>query len=223
MEPQPRGNRRPVSWVYDLPRPRCQAWDSYLDDQVLALVADQVTEARARHAAAARTMVDKVAERLTEVDPSELSVSELARWIDVAVKVERLALGDAGQILETREVDVTAEVESRRERARSVIDTSPRSTSCSIDSKRTLARPRNCSKTPTSWNGSLTPPGMGGLPALTRHHPPAIGLFGRSSLGVAPGKLEPGPSGCSTKRSRTRTRSGSVAPSSDQRSEIPET
>ena len=102
---------------------RCQAWDSYLDDQVLALVADQVTEARARHAAAARTMVDKVAERLTEVDPSELSVSELARWIDVAVKVERLALGDAGQILETREVDVTAEVESRRERARSVIDT----------------------------------------------------------------------------------------------------
>jgi translation initiation factor 2B subunit (eIF-2B alpha/beta/delta family) len=104
-------------------RDSSQAWDSYLDDQVLALVADQVTEARARHAAAARTMVDKVAERLTEVDPSELSVSELARWIDVAVKVERLALGDAGQILETREVDVTAEVESRRERARSVIDT----------------------------------------------------------------------------------------------------
>ena len=101
---------------------RCQAWDSYLDNQMLALVADQVTDARARHAAAARIMVDKVAERLTEVDPSELSVSELARWIDVAVKVERLALGDAGQILETREVGTTEGIETRRERARSVID-----------------------------------------------------------------------------------------------------
>ena len=105
------------SWVA-----RSQAWDSYLDDQMLALVADQVTEARARHATAARIMVDKVSERLASVDPDELSVSELARWIDIAVKVERLALGDAGQILETREVDTTETQETRRSRARAVID-----------------------------------------------------------------------------------------------------
>lgn len=100
---------------------RTQAWDSYLDDQTLALVVDEVTAARARHAAAAQVMVDKVADRLGTIDPDDLTIDQLGRWLDIAVKVERLALGDAGQIIETREVDTTDDLETRRALAQEVI------------------------------------------------------------------------------------------------------
>lgn len=76
------------SWVA-----RAEAYD---DEQVAIFDAERVEAIRAmsrRHAAIARLAIARVAEALQNVDPQALTPGELIRWLDVAARVEREALG----------------------------------------------------------------------------------------------------------------------------------
>ena len=51
-----------------------------------------------RHAKLAMAFQQRVAQRLQEIDPAELSPADMARWLDIATKLERLSRGEPTEI-----------------------------------------------------------------------------------------------------------------------------
>ena len=95
---------------------RVQAYDVYMERQ-LRLESEEERKAMARrHAQIATGMLSRVAKRLNDLLRSEergvpipeLSLDQLARWVDVAVKTERLSRGEPASTL-----GVDAEVHHR--------------------------------------------------------------------------------------------------------------
>lgn len=84
---------------------RAAAWDAFLDRQRQEATVDAVREMAERHAKVAATMGAKVVERLRAIDPQTLSASDLARWFEIAVRIERLSRG-----LVTERTEATARV-----------------------------------------------------------------------------------------------------------------
>lgn len=84
---------------------RTAAWDAHLDRQRQEATVDAVREMAERHAKVAATMGAKVVERLRAIDPQTLSASDLARWFEIAVRIERLSRG-----LVTERTEATARV-----------------------------------------------------------------------------------------------------------------
>jgi hypothetical protein len=65
-----------------------------------------------RHAMLAKAMSAKVAKRIQDLNPDELSPGELGRWMQVISLVERLALGEATERTErTGEADTATFVQ----------------------------------------------------------------------------------------------------------------
>jgi hypothetical protein len=83
-------NEWSAKWVWV---DRVLAWDSYLDAQRRQAVISEVEKMSRRHAQIAQVMQNKVIERLQTIDATKLTFTELARWMEVAVKTERLAYG----------------------------------------------------------------------------------------------------------------------------------
>lgn len=52
-----------------------------------------------RHRRIAGAMLTKVVQRLQSLDPSKLSPADLVRWVEAAAKIERLAGGQASEVL----------------------------------------------------------------------------------------------------------------------------
>lgn len=73
---------------------RALAWDVEQDKAVRARIVQQRADMVETHVAIARRMLQTVVGRLRDIDPSTLSARDLVYWVDVAVKVERLALGE---------------------------------------------------------------------------------------------------------------------------------
>jgi hypothetical protein len=46
-----------------------------------------------RHARLAVAFQQRIAQRLAEINPSELTPADMARWLEVAAKLERLSRG----------------------------------------------------------------------------------------------------------------------------------
>jgi hypothetical protein len=63
-------------------------------DQVrLEAAADTVATAAGRHAEAAQKMIEKGLERLRQLKPEDMSISEVRQYINDGIRLHRLALG----------------------------------------------------------------------------------------------------------------------------------
>lgn len=72
---------------------RAQAWDREEDRLYVEGLAEQRRDMAKRHARIASALQAKLVTRLQNLDPSKLSPGDVARWLEVATRVERLALG----------------------------------------------------------------------------------------------------------------------------------
>jgi len=83
---------------------RSAAWDARLDEQARESVVDQVREMAERHIKLARGFLSKVAERLLQLRPEELTPTEVIRWGEVAVRLERMSMGEVADGVKKVEV-----------------------------------------------------------------------------------------------------------------------
>lgn len=81
---------------------RVAAWDQDLDRQARAAQIRAIRDMNDRHARTAVVLQTKAAERLRELQPSELSPETALRYIAEAVKLERVARGEPETITEER-------------------------------------------------------------------------------------------------------------------------
>lgn len=72
-------------------------------------------EMNRRHANLAKAMSAKIAQRLQALSAEELSPGELGRWMQVVSMVERLALGEATEIRQGQDVQVSVGVQVNNE------------------------------------------------------------------------------------------------------------
>jgi hypothetical protein len=79
-------------WAWD---ERVFAWDRNVQDQVDRLAIREREEMYKLHIQTARKMLEAVETRLGTLEPAELDPQDIARWIDLAVKTERLTRGEA--------------------------------------------------------------------------------------------------------------------------------
>ena len=84
---------------------RITAWERYEWQQLRKIRLEEVLAMRKRHADIAKSMLDKVAARLatkiqdvSENDFAKLTAPQLAQWVDVAAKLERLSLGEPTEL-----------------------------------------------------------------------------------------------------------------------------
>jgi hypothetical protein len=80
-------------------RARVDAWE---DEQNAAWAKDRkarVREVADRHAALARSFCELIESKLSTINPDDLTPADLARWLDAAVKVERMSLGMSTAVL----------------------------------------------------------------------------------------------------------------------------
>lgn len=82
---------------------RAAAWDEFVDKKAQVEVLEDLLDVRRRHANLARGFLDKVVTRLADLDPDLLAPSDLARWMDVATRIEREAVGTVDAPLEEKE------------------------------------------------------------------------------------------------------------------------
>lgn len=79
---------------------RVLAFDSWLDRKAQDELLRDRTEMRRRHVRLAMEGQAKIAERLSTLDPMELSARDLVYWLDACVKIERQARGEADSRIE---------------------------------------------------------------------------------------------------------------------------
>ncbi|MEU8333381.1 hypothetical protein [Micromonospora sp. NPDC048839] len=72
---------------------RAQTWDREEDRLYAEGLAEQRRDMARRHARIASALQAKLVTRLQSLDASKLGPGDIARWLEVATRVERLALG----------------------------------------------------------------------------------------------------------------------------------
>lgn len=77
---------------------RAKSWDDHLDQINREAQEKARREMGERHATLAVQMQEKLLARLKELDPADLSPGDVAKWLDAAVKVERLSRGEPTDI-----------------------------------------------------------------------------------------------------------------------------
>lgn len=98
---------------------RTNAWDDELDRLNKLEQIEEVKKMAERHAKTSMMFQQKVIERLAEVNPGELSPNDLARWFEVAVKIERLSRGEP---TENVNQEIEGQVEVSNEVAKQIIE-----------------------------------------------------------------------------------------------------
>lgn len=81
---------------------RASLYDLEMSRQFNETVIQRRKDMATRHYAVAANMLSKASERLLAVDVDQLSLRDLAYWVETAVKVQRLALGSPTDILEAQ-------------------------------------------------------------------------------------------------------------------------
>jgi hypothetical protein len=79
---------------------RAASFDANEDFELLVRTQEQRIQMRVNDAKIARLFKQKVVDRLQQLEPKDLSPTQLAHWFEVAVKVERLSLGEATGIVQ---------------------------------------------------------------------------------------------------------------------------
>jgi hypothetical protein len=82
------------SWEWSW-KARVTAWDRYEWRQLRKAHLKDVIAMRKRHADIARGMLQKAASYVDQMLSGELDVKEIAKWVDVAAKLERLSMGES--------------------------------------------------------------------------------------------------------------------------------
>ena len=98
---------------------RAQAYDDYIEKKKREENEKEILEMAERHAKLSMAFLQRVAQRLQQIDPSELSPADMAKWLDVATKLERLSRGVPteigkqeveGQVTQRYEYDITQRI-----------------------------------------------------------------------------------------------------------------
>ena len=97
---------------------RAVSWDEELDRRNREAQAEARKEMAERHINESMMFQQKVLERLRELNPQELSPNDMARWFEIAVKVERLSRGET---TENTKQDIQGQVEVKNDVAKRVI------------------------------------------------------------------------------------------------------
>jgi hypothetical protein len=77
---------------------RAGQWDQAIERATRLEQVEQIREMGRRHAESAVTAIAKATEAIANVPPGELKPADAARLLDIGVKVERLARGEATEI-----------------------------------------------------------------------------------------------------------------------------
>jgi len=77
---------------------RVQAYDQYLEELKRKEQEQAIIEMSRRHAELAVRMQELIKARLEEIDVNALSPRDLATWLDIATKLERLSRGEPTSI-----------------------------------------------------------------------------------------------------------------------------
>lgn len=78
---------------------RALAYDNHLIEiEIETLKAERIAAAK-RHVKIARSFQNKVIKRLSSLKPEDLGPKDLTSWVDVAVKIERQALGEPTELI----------------------------------------------------------------------------------------------------------------------------
>ena len=72
---------------------RAHAWDREQDRMFSMSLIDRRRDMSERHARLATAFQNKIVQRLQTLDVAKMSAADLARWLEVATKLERQALG----------------------------------------------------------------------------------------------------------------------------------
>lgn len=91
---------------------RCEAYDAHVDRMNREANEAAIRKMKQEHALLAQKMIRKATRRLLTMPDDEISAAELARIVDVGVKVERLSRGES---TENQAVTHTGEVEVKRD------------------------------------------------------------------------------------------------------------
>lgn len=91
---------------------RCEAYDAHVDRMNREANEAAIRKMKQEHALLAQQMIRKATSRLLTMPDDEISAAELARIVDVGVKVERLSRGES---TENQAVTHTGEVEVKRD------------------------------------------------------------------------------------------------------------
>jgi len=100
---------------------RAQAYDDYIEKKKREKKEKAILDMAERHAKLAMAFQQRVAQRLQGIDPLELSPSDMAKWLDIATKLERLSRGEPteigkqevqGQVTQRYEYDITQRIVS---------------------------------------------------------------------------------------------------------------
>lgn len=86
---------------------RASLWDDE-QDRIEREIAQReqakaIKDMRKRHADIANAMLIKSAKALTRIPEDEISARDISRMVDVASKLERIARGDVGDVVESRD------------------------------------------------------------------------------------------------------------------------
>lgn len=86
---------------------RAAAWDDEQDRIAREIAqkeqAEEIKKMRRRHAALAKKMLDTADAALDAFDLDDIKPSDVGRLVDIASKLERISLGDAGEVVEERD------------------------------------------------------------------------------------------------------------------------
>ena len=82
---------------------RLAAWSNEQDRIIRESQIAEIAEMRKRHAELAVAMIEKAKAALELMEPEELSAVTLAKFVDAAVKIERLSRGDTSEVIEERD------------------------------------------------------------------------------------------------------------------------
>lgn len=82
---------------------RAESWDAEMDRQAREAHLEELTAMRKRHARIAEKMLSKVEEFVENMDPLEMKPGDAGKWAEVASKLERVSLGDSGEVIEERD------------------------------------------------------------------------------------------------------------------------
>lgn len=86
---------------------RVAAWDREQDRQAQKAQLDAIKTMRKRHADLAQAALAKTARALARIPEDEWKAGDIARMMEVASKLERLARGDVSEVIEEREGEAT--------------------------------------------------------------------------------------------------------------------